>query len=89
MDVSKPKTPMTGAQRFAKYAAKMAETNKKEWCSKMKEKRANYLDRMTEQKREEMRKKDKERKKMKALDEMAFQGIKLLKGIRKLHHMEV
>ena len=27
--------------------------------------------------------------KMKALDEMAFQGIKLLKGIRKLHHMEV
>ena len=44
---------------------------------------------MTEQKRKEMRKKDKERKKMKALDEMAFQGIKLLKGIRKLHHMEV
>ena len=88
MDVSKPKTPMTGAQRFAKYAAKMAETNKKEWCSKM-EKRVNNLARMTEQKREEMRKKDKERKKMKALDEMAFQGIKQLKGIRKLHHMEV
>ena len=67
MAVPKPKTPMTGAQRFAKYAAKMAETNKKEWCSKMKEKRANYLDRMTEQKREEMRKKDKERKKAKRM----------------------
>ena len=67
MDVPKPKTPMTGAQRFAKHAAKMAETNKKEWCSKMKEKRANYLARMTEQKREEMRKKDKERKKAKRM----------------------
>ena len=27
--------------------------------------------------------------KMKALDELAFLGIKQLKGIRKLHHMEV
>ena len=53
MDVPKPKTPMTGAQRFAKHAAKMAETNKKEWCSKMKEKRVNFLARMTEQKRNE------------------------------------
>ena len=75
MDVPKPKTPMTGAQRFAKYAAKMEETNKKEWCSKMKEKRVSYLARMTEQKREEKRKKDKERKKMKAEARLTEMGI--------------
>ena len=54
---------MTGAQRFAKYAAKMTEANQEQWFSKMKEKRANYLARMSEQQKDAMRKRDKERKK--------------------------
>ena len=65
MIANKSKKPMTGAQRFAKYVAKMTETNQSEWCSKMKEKRVHYLARMSEQKRDELRKKDKERKKAK------------------------
>ena len=40
MPAKKSKTPMTGAQRFAKYAAKMTEANQEQWSSKMKEKRA-------------------------------------------------
>ena len=61
--IKKSKTPMTGAQRFAKYAAKMTEANQEQWSSKMKEKRANYLARMSEQQKDAMRKRDKERKK--------------------------
>ena len=47
---------MTRAQRFAKYAAKMTEANQEQWSSKMKEKRANYLARMSEQQEDAMRK---------------------------------
>ena len=42
---------MTGAQRFAKYAAKMSEENHEQWCLKMREKKANYRARMSEQQR--------------------------------------
>ena len=59
MLTKKSKTPMTRAQRFAKYAAKMTEANQKQWSSKMKEKRANYLARMSEQQKDAMRKRDK------------------------------
>ena len=65
MPAKKSKTPMTRAQRFAKYAAKMTEANQEQWSSKMKEKRANYLARMSEQQKDAMRKRDKERKKAK------------------------
>ena len=61
----KSKTPMTRVRRFANYAAKMTEANQEQWCSKMKEKRANYLARMSEQQKDVMRKRDKERKKAK------------------------
>ena len=59
MPAKKSKTPMTRAQRFAKYAAKMTEANQEQWSSKMKEKRANYLARMSEQQKDAMRKRDK------------------------------
>ena len=59
MLTKKSKTPMTRAQRFAKYAAKMTEANQEQWSSKMKEKRANYLARMSEQQKDAMRKRDK------------------------------
>ena len=65
MPAKKSKSPMTGAQRFAKYAAKMTEANQEQWSSKMKEKRANYLARMSEQQKDAMRKRAKERKKAK------------------------
>ena len=65
MPAKKSKTPMTGAQRFAKYAAKMSEENHEQWCLKMREKKANYRARMSEQQKEAMRMKDKERKKAK------------------------
>ena len=65
MPSRKSKTLMTGVQRFAKYAAKMTEVNQEQWSSKMKEKRANYLARLSEQQKDAMRKRDKERKKAK------------------------
>ena len=65
MPAKKSKTPMTGAQRFAKYAAKMSEENHEQWCLKIREKKANYRARMSEQQKEAMRMKDKERKKAK------------------------
>ena len=40
----------------------MTEANQEQWSSKMKEKRANYLARMSEQQKDAMRKRDKERK---------------------------
>ena len=43
----------------------MTEANQEQWSSKMKEKRANYLARMSEQQKDAMRKRDKERKKAK------------------------
>ena len=64
MPAKKSKTLMTGTQRFAKYAAKMSEENH-EWCLKMREKKANYRARMSEQQKGAMRMKDKERKKAK------------------------
>ena len=63
MPAKKSKSPMTGAQRFAKYTAKMTEANQEQWTSKMKEKRVNYIARMSEQQKDAMRKRDKERKK--------------------------
>ena len=63
MPAKKSKTPMTGAQRFAKDAAKMTDANQEQWSSKMKEKRANYLAIMSEQQKDAMRKRDKVRKK--------------------------
>ena len=62
MPAKTSKTPMTRAQRFAKYAAKMTEANQEQWSSMMKEKRANYPARMQNY---AMRKRDKERKKAK------------------------
>ena len=52
MPAKKSKTHMTGAQRFSKYAAKMTEANQEQWSSKMKEKRDNYLARMSEQQKD-------------------------------------
>ena len=43
----------------------MTKANQEQWSSKMKEKRANYLARMSEQQKDAMRKRDKERKKAK------------------------
>ena len=43
----------------------MTEANQEQWSSKMKEKRANYSARMSEQQKDVMRKRDKERKKAK------------------------
>ena len=54
---------MTGAHRFAKYAAKMTEANQDQWSLKIKEKRANYLARVSEQQKDAVRKRDKEGKK--------------------------
>ena len=65
MPSRKSKNPMTGVQKFAKYAAKMTEANQEQWSSKMKEKRANYLARLSEQEKDAMRKRDKEKKKAK------------------------
>ena len=65
MPAKKSKTHMTGAQRFSKYAAKMTEANQEQRSSKMKEKRGNYLARMSEQQKDAMRKRDKEKKKAK------------------------
>ena len=65
MPAKKSKTPMTRAQRFAKYAAKMTEANQEQWSSKMKRKRANHLASLSEQQKDAMRKRDKERKKAK------------------------
>ena len=52
MPSRKSKTLMTGVQRFAKYAAKMTEVNQEQWSSKMEEKRANYLARLSEQQKD-------------------------------------
>ena len=84
----KPKTPMTGAQRFVPpgvmtkvLARKAIVKTAKDFaitgsaacpCVKF-----SYISKAEVE------------SKMKALDEMAFLGIKQLKGIRKLHHMEV
>ena len=55
----KARTPMSGAEREAKYAAKMKEKDYETWCAKNREKS------MSEQKRKEMKRRDAERKREK------------------------
>ena len=58
----KARTPMSGAEREAKYAAKMKEKDYETWRTKNREKRRKCIDSMSEQKREEMKRRDRERR---------------------------
>ena len=58
----KARTPQSGAEREAKYAFKMKEKDYETWCAKKREKRRKCIDSMSEQKREEMNRRDRERK---------------------------
>ena len=53
----KARTPMSGAEREAKYAAKMKEKDYETWCAKNREKMRKCIESMSEQKRKEMREK--------------------------------
>ena len=61
----KARTPMSGAEREAKYAAKMKEKDYETWCAKNREKMRKCIESMSEQKRKEMRRRDAERKREK------------------------
>ena len=63
--VEKARTPMSGAKRVAKYAAKMKEKDYETWCAKNREKMRKCIESMSEQKRKEMRRRDAERKREK------------------------
>ena len=54
------KKRLSGGERDAKYAAKMKEKDKESWLAKNRENKKNYMNRMSEQKQEEMRKKEDE-----------------------------
>ena len=56
------RTPRSWAKREAKYASKMNEKDYETWCAKNGEKRRKCIDSMSEQKREEMKRKDRERR---------------------------
>ena len=58
----KARTPRSGAEREAKYASKMKEKDYETWCAKNREKRRKCIDSMSEQKREEMKRRDRERR---------------------------
>ena len=91
----KARTPMSGAEREAKYAAKMKEKDYETWCAKNREKMRRCIESMSEQKRKEMKRRDAERKREKRaaeklkLDDLAFSGARHLPGIRNVHQMEV
>ena len=61
----KARTPMSGAEREAKYAAKMKEKDYETWCAKNREKMRKCIESMSEQKRKEMKRRDAERKREK------------------------
>ena len=61
----KARTPMSGAEREAKYAAKMKEKDYETWCAKNPEKMRRCIESMSEQKRKEMKRRDAERKREK------------------------
>ena len=61
----KARTPMSGAEREAKYAAKMKEKDYETWCAKNREEMRKCIESMSEQKRKEMRRRDAERKREK------------------------
>ena len=63
----KARTPRSGAEREAKYASKMKEKDYETWCANNREKRRKCIDSMTDQKREKMNRKDRERKRELAL----------------------
>ena len=45
----KARTPMSGAEREAKYAAKMKEKDYETWCAKNREKMRKCIESMSEQ----------------------------------------
>ena len=61
----KARTPMSGAEREAKYAAKMKEKDHETWCAKNREKMRKCIENMSDQKLKEMRRRDAERKREK------------------------
>ena len=58
----KARTPRSGDEREAKYASKMKEKDYETWCAKNREKRRKCIDSMSEQKWEEMKRRNRERK---------------------------
>ena len=58
----KARTPQSGAEREAKYASKMKEKDYEAWCAKNREKRRKCIDSMSEQKWEEIEKRQGEEK---------------------------
>ena len=58
----KARTPWCGAEREAKYASKMKGKDCETWFAKNREKRRKCIDSMSEQKREEMKRRDRERR---------------------------
>ena len=58
----KARTPRSGDEREAKYASKMNEKDYETWCAKNREKRRKCIDSMSEQKREDMKRRNRERK---------------------------
>ena len=58
----KARTPRSGDEREAKYASKMNEKDYETWCAKNREKRRKCIDSMSEQKWEEMKRRNRERK---------------------------
>ena len=58
----KARTPRSGAEREAKYASKMKEKDYETWCAKNREKRRKCIDSMSDQKREEMKRRHRERR---------------------------
>ena len=58
----KARTTRSGAERKAKYASKMKEKDYKTWCAKNQEKRRKCINSMSEQKWEDMKRRNRERK---------------------------
>ena len=57
------KKRLSGAERDANYASKMRKKDEDAWLEKGRAKRKNYLERMSEAGRDEMKRKDRERTK--------------------------
>ena len=58
----KARTPWSGAEGEAKYASKMKGKDCETWFAKNREKRRKCIDSMSVQKREEMKRRDRERR---------------------------
>ena len=82
----KARTPMSGAEREAKYAAKMKEKDYETWCAKNREKMRKCIRSMSEQKRKEIRRRDAERKREKrAAEKLKRNGADACPGIQFIH----